>query len=626
MKKNHERLLKFLNHHTAISSSALASLLNVSSRSIKNYIQEINLEYPELISSNKNGYLLNKNISSYSTNNLLPQNYAERSSYIIKEFFVKHVQSIDIYDLSDVLCLSYSSIKTLIQKMNKDYHKNKITFRCKNEMLTIEGNERDKRRFLSNILYQEAIGHLIDLQILEEMFPLLDIQFLNSLLHDSFESYNCYIHDFGYMNLNLHLTIMLDRIINGHAITESKVLLNKENNELTSLIIQKLTNHYHIQLNDYEKNELCMQINMNMNMCQVNSQEELVQSVGKEIYDMTNDIIDELNQQYQLKIDKETLIHPLSLHFKNLFVRVENNTSLHNPLAFLLQSSCPILYDCGLFISDYLDNNYQLNLSADEVAYIAMHIGANIERQNQDSHKLRCILLCPDYQQTRLQLFNYLLIHFDTQIKIVQSISFEHEIKDTNFDCIFSSIPLKKIYKNVIMISPFITALDIKQVFYQIESIFDKRKLTVLYENFNHFFSEDLFFIDEDGNQNKEQIIHLLYQKLAKKGHVHHDFYRDVLRREEAASTAFGKIAIPHSMKMNAKQTSVAMAISNKGILWNDLSVHIVLLIAINDKDSYLFKELYEAFIALFAQNDFIQKVRNCYSFEDFTHLIYTEE
>lgn len=51
----------------------------------------------------------------------MPQTYAERSSYIIKEFFVHHRTQLDLCELCDILYLSYSSIKSLLQKMNKEY-------------------------------------------------------------------------------------------------------------------------------------------------------------------------------------------------------------------------------------------------------------------------------------------------------------------------------------------------------------------------------------------------------------------------------------------------------------------------------------------------------------------------
>ncbi|MFQ7536008.1 MAG: PTS sugar transporter subunit IIA [Clostridium sp.] len=42
-------------------------------------------------------------------------------------------------------------------------------------------------------------------------------------------------------------------------------------------------------------------------------------------------------------------------------------------------------------------------------------------------------------------------------------------------------------------------------------------------------------------------------------------------RRENAATTAFGGIAIPHAVEMDAMKTSIAVAISKNGIQWGPI-------------------------------------------------------
>ena len=97
-----------------------------------------------------------------------------------------------------------------------------------------------------------------------------------------------------------------------------------------------------------------------------------------------------------------------------------------------------------------------------------------------------------------------------------------------------------------------------------------------------------------------------------------------MLKREQAATTAFGQIAIPHSMKMDCEKTGLAIAISPAGIQWGTQRVHIVLLIAINEKDSHLFKELYEALILLFSDPSILEVLRQCKTFEEFTNVIFS--
>lgn len=97
-----------------------------------------------------------------------------------------------------------------------------------------------------------------------------------------------------------------------------------------------------------------------------------------------------------------------------------------------------------------------------------------------------------------------------------------------------------------------------------------------------------------------------------------------MIKREEAASTAFGCIAVPHSMKMDARRTGIALALSKQGITWDKQIVHVVLLIAIHEQESHLFRKLYEALILLFSQKHVPDQIKECISFQEFRQLLLT--
>lgn len=166
------------------------------------------------------------------------------------------------------------------------------------------------------------------------------------------------------------------------------------------------------------------------------------------------------------------------------------------------------------------------------------------------------------------------------------------------------------------------TSLIINVFFNQIQEKIDKKKLEILSQNFSNFFHQDMFYFHTAGQASKDDILYHLYLLLKDQHCVNHYFYENVLKREKAAPTAFGSVAIPHSMKMNANKTGIAVAISPSGIQWGEQFVHLVFLIAINQTDSYIFKELYEALILLFSQKDTIQQICTCRTFDEFQKLI----
>ena len=165
MKKKHVELLQFLLHHaTAVTSRQLAAALSISTRSVKNYVNEINLlGNQKVILSSKQGYTVQaaqaKELLSVKEESI-PQTSLERGFYIVKQIMLEHSSHMDLYDLCDALYVSYSTIKADIAKMNRAFANFHIEFTCENEEVRLHGSEKDKRRLVSYVMYEIGRAHV----------------------------------------------------------------------------------------------------------------------------------------------------------------------------------------------------------------------------------------------------------------------------------------------------------------------------------------------------------------------------------------------------------------------------------------------------------------------------------
>ena len=85
-----------------LTSTELSNCIGVSSRTIKNYIQEINTIYPNSIISSQKGYIIDKDIAQDLLGNsqdTILQTSIERISFIINQIIQR--ESINIFDLCD---------------------------------------------------------------------------------------------------------------------------------------------------------------------------------------------------------------------------------------------------------------------------------------------------------------------------------------------------------------------------------------------------------------------------------------------------------------------------------------------------------------------------------------------
>lgn len=617
MNKKQKELLDILqNASQPLSSTKLATYLQVTPRTIKNYIHAIQIELPDILTAGPSGYSLrhNHDISVESTNT--NHSFFDRSSYIIRRFFVDHIDAIHIYDLCDELYLSYSSIKGLLNQMNKEFQSSNISFHIRKDCIFIEGDERSQRKFLAEQIHRESSGRFVDLSVMKEIFPDFDVEELHQYLRKLFQKMSCQLSDYGYTNVVMHLIILIDRILTGKHLS-STTSHNKQLHDVTKALIKHLEKQYTIQINQDDQSEINDLIEMNLTLSQANTKEDLLHIVGEDVYNITYNIITSINTQYELSLNIDTLLYPLALHFKNLFARCEKQTFLKNPLLETIQKDCPLLFDCAIYIATYLEHEHQITITNDEIAYLALHIGTDIERQSNNKN-LQCILVCPNYQDSQKELKEFLLTQFGSQIDIIHVCTYETELQAYEYDVIFSTSALQEHYDHLIMISPLKSAIHLKSVFNQIQEAIDHKKLRILAQHFHTFFQSDLFYVQKQEVMEKEDIIKILYQKLHTQGFVTHHFYEHVLKREATASTAFGQVAIPHSIKMDANHTAISVGIIKEGVHWNQNIIHIVLLIAIKKQETYLFKELYEAIILLFSQEDIRNQLRLCDTFETF--------
>lgn len=641
MQKNLNELLKYLlTQNKPQTSAEIAEALSISVRSVKNHVKEINALYgKKIILSSRNGYRINSQISSALLTDeheeQIPQTWDERAFYIIKQLILGHTSRLDLFDLCDSLCISYSTVKSVISRMNKTFASYQVEFFCENDHVRMKGKEKNKRKLISYILNEESDTSYMDTRQLKECFPGIDIDKLNQIVVSDFKKSDFYLNDFAAVNMMLHLVILVDRELNGNFLDSclsNFAVENEREQNLLHTLCADLEEAFQIHLNESERFEIYMLIKANASYTLSGTNENLKEIAGEEIVRLTHYYMEQINNLYLSDLSGESFFAPFCLHLKNLLFRVKAGCPASNPLTESIKHNSPTIFDMAIFVGLDLMERYHITIPEDEIAFLAIHIGAEIERQNVNNSKISAVLLCPDYQNLCIELSNKLMLSFGNQLKLIGTVrnmeeleTFTEKTKETLFKMLFTTIPVRKDFHKeytVVNLMPF----NLSAQYHIIQEALAKHEL--FYSNyklrtcFHTFFEEDLTLINPEYTDWK-QILSCLCQKLHEKNYTNSDFEEKVFKREHAATTAFGNIAIPHSTYMDAIKTSIALAISRKGFLWGSNTVHLVLLLAINKADKKNFRLLYEALISQFGEDTMIQEVRSCNSFQEFENLIY---
>lgn len=621
MRRKQEELINYLyTHNEKVTANILSKALNLSIRTIKSYIAELNMNYPSLISSSNRGYVIDK----VKANSLLqykddiPQDYESRCIYIIKKTLLEKQDYIDIFDLCEELFISYSTLKKDIYKMNTSFANFKITFSSENNKLHVGGSEQNKRKLISHVMSEEVSGNFLNLTLLQESFPDYDLDDACTLIKDICKQHHYYLNDFSCVNFILHVTIMVSRINHGNHIINNNELIqvtNKNDEKIAKELCLALEQVFNVSFNSSEILEIYILFKNNANY--INDENENVSLlVSDEIIQITKNIIKNVDEHFFINLDSDNFITPFMLHLKNLKNRLIKNNLLKNPMLDSIKISCPTIYDISTFIAYQLTLSFHENVNEDEIAFIALHVGTEIERQKKEETKVSCLLLCPEYLNITSTLHKKIMMDFGDQLTIQKSISFENEILGNNFDLLITTVPvLESTNYFTVLLPPFPMSYEKNKILDAIIRIENTKKSQILTNNLNFYsMNEDI---------SKSAVINELAERMINLGYVEENFKEEIWKRETASSTAFMNIAIPHPMKMSAYKTSIGVVISHKGIDWgNQHFVNVVFMIAFNKIDNKHFHALYESLVLLFNEPIVISEIKKCKNFNDFKDIV----
>ncbi|GMQ62116.1 BglG family transcription antiterminator [Vallitalea maricola] len=636
MKRKCVKLIKvLLDHDNWMTASYLASELNVSKRSIKNYIAEINYHENGLITSSRKGYSIDSSRAKKVLDNSninLPQNSKERVNYIITSIIINDAsedKKTDLYELGNEIFVSYETIKKDMVKVKNRLIEFDLHIVSNNAYITLEGEELDKRKLLSQILYEEFSNNVMSLEVIKREFPSYDLELLRFIIREECKKCHYFINEYALLNLVLDIIIGMDRIKNertfGSSRNEGKHFGIREQ-KLAQNIAAQIERNFNITYSPAELEELTIilfshLLKVDFATLSIDNMENVV---GKECVQIVKEIRALLKKTYYIDTNNKDFIVKFTLHIKNLLVRLENGYTTKNPLLNHIKNTCPLIFECAVEVADKLREVTKYDIKEDEIAYIALHIGGNLEAQKSKRKIVNCIILFPQYYDFSNKMIEKLKEHYGERVEITTVITSIDEIKDVKkADLVISTIPVSEtIGKESVMITPFLSHKDFNIIEEKIQKINLKKKKAKLKKHLMQISNPKFFYKNMDF-KNKQETIRFMTDVMKKEGYVEESYYDEVFDRENQASTAYEHIAVPHSMKMNAKKTGMFVLLNEKKPLeWDNHATSIVLLFAINEDERAIFYDVYDNLIVLLLEKLNAAKVIQCNTYIEFIEAV----
>ena len=643
MKKDNLNQLKNLLSHSGgwMSASDLAFLLHVSTKTIRNYVKELNENQNMSIETSSKGYRLQtsaepKKASGSSQESQIDQDRKDR----ILSLLLGTRSGLSIFDLAETLYVSDGTIVSDIQQLKPLLATFNLRIVSHDYTVALRGEEKEIRRLIGWMMVHESPNWFTSIHTLQQLCPDVDVQEVQTFLMKSAKECGLLLNSYALQNLISHLLIILVRIGLEHDLTSQPcdpsrvdhLLAMSCQKENVEQFVQKIR-QYCLQVtgkemsyNDLEQITALTVVSGKLFELNPESLDTFAAFIDRDFFNTIIQIVLRMDNRYGLPHMNNLALCQFVLHVYNLYWRANVGLSYPNPLAAQIKKDYAPIYDVAVWFSHAFSKTFQVQISEDEIGYIAFHLGACLGQD--DRKRIDCLIIAEDYYGTAKQLVHELHYSFGEELHVLRTAPFSEitkaEIEEA--ELILSTTPFAFGKRSVVFINPILTQKDLMAIRHQIDRIHHQRIRMEIITFLLTIFQESLYFRNVDAGDNPEQIIRFLCSQAMELGCCDESFVEDVLAREALSSTAFtDQCAIPHGVAQPTSSSFVVVLHNDAPLNWNGRFVNFVLLIGVREQDMPRFRNVFNLIVESFSNVERTLALLKTNDWADFIQVLTAE-
>jgi Transcriptional antiterminator len=342
--------------------------------------------------------------------------------------------------------------------------------------LYVDATESDKRRAIVDLIYENIDEtELIDIirnidrlnvETRENLVNLISkntLYELEGLLIKNENKLKTTLNDRAYIGLLIHLAIAIDRINKGENIIIDKDYLNilKRCDEYTQAnrLAKAIEEKFDIVMPEDEIGYITMHIIGNQGSKSGHISDDIIK-ISSEIL---SNAYDELG--LYIKADRQSIMW-LATHLQPALYRLKMKMEIRNPLLEEIKTNYTQIYNVAVKSVVPIEKELGISIPDSEIAYIAMHIGASVERNKKNLVKYNVIVVCATGMGTATLLSTRLQNEYQNLniVDVVSSFNLEKAIEANSVDFIISTISLDYEKMPVVLVNPLLLSNDKKLI------------------------------------------------------------------------------------------------------------------------------------------------------------------
>lgn len=632
MSDKKEQLLHMLEESAGeVSGPVLAQRLGVSERTVRNYICRINEAGIFQIQAGRNGYRLVQKPSSVPAP--AHNELQERTYHVLSELLSKS-EGVSAFDAAEELNVSESTIMNQvipeIRGLVKEFN---LRIESKNYFYHLSGLERDKRRLIGHLVSNNSYGFFSSSETLQKLFPDFDVKEVLHGLYNITQQSGLFLNNYALNNLLIHLMVILLRLKSKDTLpaADSSEALSTfldefaQKDEILKAADQislYFTENYGITIPEEDFRQIVLLIALSID----HGQSDLEQVMEKEFTDSISELLKKLQVRYDTPEFSKEFALQFSLHMYQARQRCAYRISYPNPIGAQIKKDYALVYDMAVYFAHQFSLMYDADLSEDEIAFIAFHIGAYLENNHKSSSGISCIIVAENYHTFSARMVSMIRSIYNSEISSLNVYPLDRYLL-LKPDCqlLITTIRIPVSHPHQILVDPILTKQNIIDIWAELQKIQDEKKKGESIQFLRSLLHPSLFFRNIPFHD-KQECIEFLGRKCEEEGYINSAFIQDVLLRESVSSTAFTDcLAVPHTISQNADRSFICVVHDDNPIPWGKKNVNFVLMIGITAEDMKYFKNSFEIIIDRFYSTESSEMLLKTDDFEEFISKL-TEE
>ena len=618
------KILQILEHKRSASLDYLEKKLDVSTKSIKNDIKELNeiFDGNALIQLKLGKYKLyvieQDEFEKIKENLYLHDDFfnspKKRMAYVIKKL-MNSEKPVLTEDLAYEMSIGRTTLVGDLKKARELLSKYNIKIVGKtNTGLVLQGEEIDIRIFVIENLYEEIYkDHDLDYDVQETLNKIFTEMNLDSSTKSQIKKF---------------LTVLIDRLVNGHPISmlneTYEDLIYTKQIKIANDISDRLEELFGLTIPDNERVFMTLPIVGMRTPMDIDRVKNL--EITDEVINLVLDIIELIRLEMDITITPGNLLDEFTYHISFMLNRLKYGIKIKNPVLDEIKEKYMVPYKLAEIAKMLIEDRTKKKVSKDELGFLAVYFSVFISENTYEQNKICSIaIICGTGKITARLIAAQLrkIVDIDTKLDMFSDSQVNKEILD-EYDLVLSTIKFECDTSTPIIHLKEI--FDENQLKNKIESVRYTEKLDIpmlqgMESLVLSLLDEEKFFI-LDRNKSYTENVDFMIDNLYEAGYVDEGFKERIHIRESKSTMVFDQnIALPHAINYETEKIVFAIGVfsdEEKNKKSDDLKVVFLLAIPDSDeKDDAILVKIYDEIIAIAKDKEIIKNISKVKNYKE---------